>query len=417
MSTAFSLVTSTLIVGWLGLGAHQIEQATVNLAMLPTHDGAPMRIVPVHQVAAASRPPAAQSASNSVGEGQKVSKVLDIGPSHSYTTVVGALYGMMQGAGRTEWSYARLQGVVGHAFGFVMKKGDGEVWQEAFLDYGAEATFLDMLSELGYRFQRFEALGKGAERELSARQAEAWTAVRASIDRGVPAMAGNPMSREQEEDGLRAYIWGMLVGYDEAEETYTVRHQYVNRGTEAFTLRYDALGSAQPGRSWFCVLVCDTSEPVDSTDVHITALRNAVAMANGTRYGADDIGYRVDATGFAAYELWREGIGADVATPARAQRHAWELHVAREHAVAYLQELVDIYPAAADALEGAIAAYGREVATTQRIQEVCQEAEEAGEFSADARAKVQGLVTASLEADRAAIASVEAAIAILDSPQ
>ena len=190
MSTAFSLMTSTLIVGWLGLGAHQIEQATVNLAMLPVQDGAPMRIVPVHQLVADSPPPAPPSASVSVGEGQNMSKILDVGPSHIYSTVVGALHRVMQGAGRPEWSHERLQGVLGHAFGFVMRKGNGAVWQEAFVDYGDQATFLDMLPELGYRFQRFEATG--TDEDLKAVRAEAWAAVRASIDRGVPAMAASP---------------------------------------------------------------------------------------------------------------------------------------------------------------------------------------------------------------------------------
>jgi hypothetical protein len=227
-------------------------------------------------------------------------------------------------------------------------------------------------------------------------------------------MAWDPMSLEQEENGLRANIWGMLVGYDASDEPYTVRHQYVKQGREAFTVRYDALGTV--GRQpWFCVLVCDTTDPIDSTGVHLRALRNAVALANGTRHGPDDIGYRVDATGFAAYELWREGIDADGATPARAQRHAWELHIAREHAVAYLQELVDLSPTAADVLEDAIAAYGREVDATQRVQDVCQEAEEAGEFSTAARAKVQELISASLAADRDAIAGIEQVIAFLEA--
>jgi len=401
-------MTSTLIVGWLGFGAHQAERATVRLAMLPAQDGAQMRIVPVHQVVADARPPAPPSASTSVGEGENVRRDLDVGPSHIHTTVVGALHRVMQGAGRPQWSHERLQGVLGHAFSFVMRNGDGAVWQEAFVDYGGQATFLDMLPELGYRFQRFEATG--TDEDLKAVRAKAWAAVRASIDRGVPAMAASPMSLEQEADGLRAQIWGLLVGYDESDETYTVRHQYVDQGRKAFTVRYDALGQIE---QWFCVLVCDTAEPLDDTGVHIRALRNAVALANGTRFGPDDIAYRVDATGFDAYELWREAQDADVATPERARRHAWELHIAREHAVAYLQELVDVYPTVSDVLGEAIAAYGREVETTQKIQEVCRVAEKAGEYSGQARAKVQELISASLDAERDAIASLAAAVAVM----
>lgn len=274
-----------------------------------------------------------------------------------------------------------------------------------------------MLPDLGYRFQRFEAVGQddGADRQQA--MTDAWAAVRESIDRGVPAMAWNPMSAAQEEDGLRAHIWGLLVGYDESDETYTVRHQYVEGGGKPFTVRYDAVGETGRPKSWFCVLVVDTEEAGDPAAVHITALQNAVALAHGTRHGPEDIGYRVDASGFAAYELWREGIDADVATPERARRHAWELHIAREHAIEYLRELVEVFPPAADLLEDAIACYTRETAATQKLQDLCRAAEDAGEFSVEARAAVKDMVTASLAADRDAITKIEAALAVLvESP-
>ena len=47
--------------------------------------------------------------------------------------------------------------------------------------------------------------------------------MRASIEKGVPAIAWQPMTVEQRRDGAAAYEWQLLVGCDPRERTYTVR--------------------------------------------------------------------------------------------------------------------------------------------------------------------------------------------------
>jgi hypothetical protein len=312
--------------------------------------------------------------------------------------------GRPQGAGHAEWSTARLQGVLGHAFSCVMNEGAGKVEHVAGLDWGTPPKLLPLL---GYRFQVFDAYPVERDSPL---KADAWEAVRASIDRGIPAVAWQPMSLEQQADGVTAYIWGLLVGYDESEETYAVRHQYVNEGSETFTVRYDAVGHTDPPWEWFCVLVYNEPLTSDVTALHTTALENAVSLANGTRWFREA---RPDAMGLAAYELWRDAFASDEVSPQHSGIHAEMLMTFRQHAADYLREIVAILPTAAPALERAATRYDREVEALGRLHDLCDEAKDAGGFWDDARSEAAGLITAALDADRAAIASIEAAFAVL----
>ena len=340
-------------------------------------------------------------------------KVLDIEPTKAFTRAAGALHDMLQAAGHSEWSTARLQGVLGNAFSFEMRKGAGVVWQEANLDWW---LFLEILPELelGCRIQRFQARQRDEQGDFRALKAAAWEAVRASIDQGVPAVAWNPMSVEQAEAGLTARDWGLLVGYDKSDETYTVRHNYVHDGD--FTVRYDAIGHTDP-IELFCVLVYDHPEPVSTLSAHVKALQNAVAFGNGTRYDPKEPTYQVDARGFAAYELWREAIESGAAAPKHSHYHSGELRVLRGYAAAYLRELVDIFPVAASELGKAGAHYDHVVEASDRLHTLCSRANDAGGFTADTRVEASDLVTAALQAERDAIASIEAALALVDESQ
>ena len=334
---------------------------------------------------------------------------------------------MLHAAGHSEWSPARLQGVLGNAFSFETRKGAARVWQEANLDWW---LFLEIVPELdlGCRIQRFQVRqhqeadsrtpgGSGSgfrphhRGEFKALKAAAWEAVRASIDQGIPAVAWNPMSFEQAEAGLTANDWGLLVGYDTSDETYTVRHNYVHSGD--FTVRYDEIGHTDRSEL-FCVLVYDGPEPADTTRVHATALRNAIAFANGTRYDPNETTYHVDARGFAAIELWGQAIESGAADPELARYQIWELRELREFAAAYLRELVAILPVSAIELERGANHYDRVVTSADRLHTLCKRARDVGRFEADIRAEARGLVTVALQSERDAIGSIEAAILLVE---
>ncbi len=229
----------------------------------------------------------------------------------------------------------------------------------------------------------------------------------------MPAIAWQPMSREQKAAGLRAGAWGQLVGYNEAEETYTVRHQYHKKGREAYTVRYDAIGHTDPIQ-WFHVLVYDGSMPVDSMDTHVTALRNAVAVANGTRRDTERGIHKADAQGFAAYELWRAAIESGVADPKHTLNHARELVAWRGYAAAYLRELAEIFPNARSNLEDGASHYDNLIETAAKLQAFCEPLVESKTFSKSTRSVAANLVTNLLGAERKAIQAIEEVLKVLN---
>lgn len=334
------------------------------------------------------------------------SKVLDIGPKPNCSTVVGVLHTLAQTVGKTE-SEAKLQGVLGHAFSFEMERGGGDVWQEENLDY--LGLFLQMIPKLGYKFKQFEATQRGAPDGFQELKTDAWRAVRESIDKGIPVIAWQPMSREQKAAGLRAGAWGLLVGYNEIEGTYTVRHQYHKKGQESYKVRYDAIGHSDP-REWFHVLVFNGYNPVDPMDTHITALQNAVAFANGTRWDSTKTKHQADALGFAAFELWRMAIVSGEARPKHSLNHARELVNWRKHAALYLREIAKLLPQGQTSLNKAATHYERLVETASKLQNLCDEVSRSTGFSQDTRNKASSYVTALLQAEENAITAIKAAI-------
>lgn len=404
MGMSGSFACSLAVIGWLGFGASQVEEAAWNVTASTAQAET---LAPIEAPAARPRPTVELMAAAGAGEGaadeeRSMGKVLDIGPTPDVSTLVGGVHAMLQAAGHSEWSTARLQGVLGHAFSFVMNEGAGKVEHVAGLDWGTPPKLLPLL---GYQVQVFEAYPVARDSPL---KGEAWEAVRASIDRGIPAVAWQPMSLDQQASGVTAYVWGLLVGYDESEGTYAVRHQYVNDGSETFTVRYDAIGHTDPPWEWFCVMVYDEPLPADLTTTHRTALENVAGFANGTRWFRDT---RPDGVGYAAYELWRDAFASGEASPLHSGIHSEMLMTFRRHAADYLREVVAIFPHAAHALKQAAALYDQEVQTLGKLHDLCTKAEDTVGFSDVDRIEAAGLVTAALAADRDAVTTIEAAIA------
>lgn len=77
------------------------------------------------------------------------------------------------------------------------------------------------------------------DEEFRQAQTDAWTAVRASLDRGVPAIAWMPLTQVQREQGIGC-AYGLLVGYDLQAGTYLVRLPWA--GT--FSVPWDGIGYA-----------------------------------------------------------------------------------------------------------------------------------------------------------------------------
>jgi hypothetical protein len=321
----------------------------------------------------------------------------------------------MQTVGRSEWTIARLQGVMGHAFQFEMVEGGAGVMHD-HIDWGIALDFLPDMAQ----FRTFQADKRDTDIDIPALKMEAREAARASLQQGVPVMVWQPMSLEQkasDHPAHHAYCWGLIVGYNEPEETYTIRHPFV---ADTYTVRYDAFGYSD-GAEWFNVTIYDQPSNADEKATQRTALRNAVAFAHGTRYtdehfvrpnGKPSIPY-----GFAAYQLWRDAFESENISPGHSHHHAETLRDRRLTAAAYLREFVTLLPEATEPLEAGAAHYDRELESLNPLYDLCAEARKIEAWRAEDRADASRLIGEALKADREAIASIESALALIDESQ
>lgn len=345
-------------------------------------------------------------------EVQSMKVMVDVRPAERGKTLPSCLVPLMQTLGRPEWSVDRLKGIMGHAFHFEMKEGGGPLMHDN-LDWGLALDFLPQLAV----FRTFEATKRDTGADLPALKREARDAVRTSLQRGIPVLAWQPMSLEQkasDHPAHSAYCWGLIVGYNVEDETYSVRHPFV---ADTYTVRYDAIGHTDPAE-WFNITVFDRPASVHEKKLHLNALRNAVAFALGTRFAADDEG---DAKrrespphGFSAYELWQEAFESEDVPLEPSRYHTHILRERRISAAAYLRGLVAQFTQAAESLNAAAAQYDRELQSLNELYDLCAAAKDRGEFRPGDREEAQRLIGEALKADRAAIAGIEAVLAFID---
>ncbi len=303
---------------------------------------------------------------------------------------------------------ARLQGVLGHAFQFDMKEGGQHVNHDHF-DWGPA---LDLLPQI-VQFRTFMANEQDADIDLPALKREVRDSVVSGLKRGIPALAWSPMSREIAASHHHGVCWGLLIGYDETDETYTIRHPFVNG---AYAVRYDEIGHAEAEESIW-VMPYDGPSTADERATHITALRNAVAYAHARRYAEDDernANRRALPHGFAAYDVWQQAFESEDVPVNVTHHHLEMLMYRRVAAAAYLRELADFFPAAAKSLEAAAHSYDREMDSLNPLHDLCDTACDRESWLAEDRAQARQFIGSALESDREAIASIEAGLAILE---
>ena len=339
--------------------------------------------------------------------------MVDVVPAkpHDGTTLASSMSPLLQTVGEPEWSMVRLQGVMGHAFQFHMVAGGGGVMHDN-LDWSHAK---DIIPELG-QFQAFDASNNNPVDDLPSLKKEARDAVLGSLQRGVPVLAWQPMSLEQKQGkdpANHAYCWGLIVGYNDAEETYTIRHPFV---PVDYTVRYDELGPADPG-GWFGLRIWKQPRTKHSRELHVTELQNALSFARGTMFTDENFvradGRQAAPYGFAAYETWRDAFESDQVPLGPGHHHAEVLLDRRTAAAAYMRELVGIFPEASQALETAASHYDREVEIVEGLREIILDARKKEAMSDDERVEVRRLLDEALAADRSAVAQIEAVLKIL----
>ncbi|MBT3211404.1 MAG: hypothetical protein HN345_05260 [Planctomycetaceae bacterium] len=329
------------------------------------------------------------------------------------TSLVACLNPIMQSAGRPEWTMARLQGVMGHAFHFEMKEKAGTVYHDA-PDWSFALHHMD---ELG-TFNTINANHNDKESDRQALRREARDAVVVGLNRGMAALVWSPLSPEMKAGpGPHPVCWGLIVGYNEDDETYTVRHPWVK---DQYTVRYDLIGH-EDGDDWLNVRVLQEPNDTASAALHIEALQNAVKFARGVQYSNENFrrpnGKQVTPYGFAAFETWVEAFESGVelgSSPNRQEHNANMLKFKRQAAADYLRELVAIFPKAAEPLKAGAAHYDREQKKVHLLSQLFSKVGERESMTKEERANAAKLITEALEAERAAIEQIEGALAMLE---
>src|SRR6266851_7865832 len=235
-------------------------------------------------------------------------------------------------------------GVTGLAFQFTVDERVSDTGPTDVMDWN---RWFERLGRLGQEVTVFNAQLKSfspnAEEEFHTCQAAAWAAARASLLRGVPAIAWMPITLEQKERG-EGCEYALLVGYDTDAGVYHVRMP----GRAMWTIPWDGFGRADPV-NWFNVIVFREALPVDERQLVREALQFAVEHAGSAQPG----------NGLGAYETWRQALESGTLSPIANPRAARIVREAREAAAAFLQEIAGRFPAAAPGLTEAARRYAQ----------------------------------------------------------
>ena len=274
-----------------------------------------------------------------------------------------------------------------------MKEGGGHLVQADNYQWD---YFYEMLRLLKY--ENIDATLSGtyavSPEEHSKAKAEAWEKVRRAIDDGYPAIVWQPMTAETKASGQRPipFLWGLIVGYDEDVETYTVHHS----GTGGFTIRWDAFGHADNANWFFVMILRPLVEPFDAYAANRRAIERAIESSQGMRPGVN-----APAHGLAAWEMWLEAFQGGTVSVHDATHHSDFLIDARRAAAAYLREIDSLFPENARAPLGEAATlYDEVVIAMEELRDLC-----AGD-EPDLRTGARVLSRA-LDSERAALAKLQ----------
>jgi len=180
-----------------------------------------------------------------------------------------------------------LAGLFGHAFESTYAARGGEVWSGCCFEWCHHARGY---RRLGLACEAVDLIGNNPSlrpRPTPEERAEAlqraWELVHASVARGVPALAWNPMSLAQRDGGLNAFTWGLLEGCDEATREYLVCHPAAGR----FRTPFDKLGQVDPVQ-YLHIATFSGPDPAYSAErATREAISDALATLRGEVAGAD----------------------------------------------------------------------------------------------------------------------------------
>lgn len=301
--------------------------------------------------------------------------------------LLGALAGALQFLGE-EISPVQLMGTSGHAFRFSM--ADSLDWS------GSTRIDLTKMSaiyaHLGYQIRTISAESDAAN--FAQKQQEAWQAITASIDRGMPVVARLGWSHQ------------LIVGYHPKKEQY---YSVSSRGGPN-QYELDELGAgSRRSAGGIEVLLLEKKVAVDRRAAARAALQFAVAEAHCPDEPASTFH-----NGFRSFECWIADIEAGRVASARNLGYTNGLVVeARKAAGEYVAGLADDYSGkTAKRLKEAGTCYMREVETLEKLAAMFPERGRAQVDLNDPQMqkKVANLVREAYAWEKKGIASIEEAL-------
>ncbi|MEW6752180.1 MAG: DUF362 domain-containing protein [Candidatus Latescibacterota bacterium] len=305
----------------------------------------------------------------------------------SFDLLIGSLEGCLRGAGEPV-SPVQVMGGTGHAFRL-------SVADSLRLDWAAQTGLTESLAlyeGLGHEVRCVTAAAD--DPEFPDRQQEAWAAIRASIDGGMPATAR-----------FGPFYW-VVKGYHADREQCFI--STFMAGTEAVELADLGMGSDE-GPGGLEVLILGATRPADPRETARRALDFAVGEARAAPHGRSHRG--LDGLDHWVRELEAgrlgDAFGLRLTAGVTAQRRA--------QAGPYLRETAALFPdPAAGLLRGAAACYEAEA---ERLAQVAAMfpllgAPEPAADVADpeARARAAGLLREAREWEARGVAQVEEAL-------
>ena len=334
--------------------------------------------------------------------------------------LVGSLHGILGAAGVDD-SLAKVNSLLGYSFHFCMIKDGARTEHHSMIEWD---LYTRVLHRLGFDTQIFEAY-QGEEylekrkpdykrptpEAIAQLKEDTWNAVCASIDRGIPAIAWSPMTVEQKKEGVGAFEWGLLVGYDQEERTYTVHHRW--RSNKAFTVPFDGFGANDIAK-WYYVMVFGKHTAPNPQKVTREALQDALTFADGTHYNKETCCYPVAGVGFDAYDVWLDALRQGLPAPQAVRGNINELKFNRQMASTFLRESTHHFDATiAQALSQAAACYDMEIAILTEVRNTARTAHETGGFSHEQNREAISGISAAYEAEKLAIGHIQSALDML----
>jgi len=257
---------------------------------------------------------------------------LETMPEGPHGNFIGCIRPALRAAG-CDWPVENLQAFLGPAFTFSMQRDGGNVWQAGNYEW---FYFFPMLNHFGDGIQVLSGSLKGSNpvtpEAFKALKEQAWQDIRKSIDEGIPAVIWSAMTEAQRLTGKHPlpFMWSIVVGCNDGDGTYTVRHS----GAGEITIRWNALGHADPV-NWFCAILIRRGARLQNEKIaHRAVLDHAIRSSKGEFPGGE-----APAHGIAAWKLWLKTFEKGKVNRGAAESHANFLIQSRGAAAAYLRSV------------------------------------------------------------------------------